>query len=106
MNPTTTNQSSWTFGIPEPPKHSQMVKDIIAMEKELADLRSEIGQIIATLEVNYGMDGRRQDGIAVDSKDKRPLMFMIVPLYAPFVHGRTKENDSFYSGCDGCKNVL
>ena len=80
MNPTTTNQSSWTFGIPEPPKHSQMVKDIIAMEKELADLRSEIGQIIATLEVNYGMDGRRQDGIAVDSKDKRPLMFMIAVL--------------------------
>lgn len=77
MLPATTNQSSWPFGIPEPPKHSQMVQDIIAMEKELEELRRQIGQIKATLEVNYGLQGRAQDGIRISSNGQTPFMFMV-----------------------------
>ena len=84
MIPTAMNQNEWPFGltngIPNPPEQSELVKTIIAMEKELRDLRSQVGQINATLEVNFGLNGRRQDGLMVNSKDKSPLMFMVAVL--------------------------
>lgn len=80
----TTNQNDWPFGlttrIPDRSKESQLVRDIIAMEKELDELRNQVGQINATLEVNYGMHGRKQDGLMINSKGLSPFMFMVAVL--------------------------
>jgi hypothetical protein len=61
----------------EPPEPSPLVKQIADMEKELDELRREIGNIRATMIVNYGTEGRDVDGIKVDPEGKSNIKLLV-----------------------------
>ncbi len=71
------------------PEPSELVQQIARLENEHERLSTELGQIQATLEINFGASGRSVGGIKVDSSNYNSTHLFLVEVLKRLVAGKS-----------------